>query len=116
VVANLSPLRSILKPIKYGTVSMPASPDDLVSGNCYWRINFNVCLFVAQTSLKAKITWTENVRGHRRSESSLQIANALHSQGILREGPATIVIVEPADRAGGPQDRRRLPADIVARP
>ncbi|ORY73053.1 hypothetical protein BCR35DRAFT_315017 [Leucosporidium creatinivorum] len=61
---------------------------------CEDEFDFRICLFVAQTSLKAKLTWME--------------------KGIQREGPATVVLVDSTDRAEGAQVRRRLPADVVA--
>lgn len=61
VFADLSPLRSILKPIKKGTISTKATAQDIQRGNVYWRISFEIRLFVAHTSLKAKLTWLENV-------------------------------------------------------
>ncbi|ORY73067.1 hypothetical protein BCR35DRAFT_354200 [Leucosporidium creatinivorum] len=94
VIADLSPLRFILEPIQKGTVSTKATSQDIARGNAYWLAEFEICLFVAQTSLKAKLTWME--------------------KGIQREGPATVVLVDSADRSEGAQVCRRLPADVVA--
>lgn len=38
------------------------------------------------------------------------------SQGVLQEGPATVVIDEAIDRVGLASVRRRTPADTIVRP
>ncbi|ORY54166.1 hypothetical protein BCR35DRAFT_335850 [Leucosporidium creatinivorum] len=94
VEADLSQLHSSLTPYKSGSRGVYATSAEVQAGQAYYNVEFRLRLFVAQTSLKARLTWREG--------------------GIQREGPAIVVLVDSTDRAEGAQVRRRLPADVVA--
>jgi len=116
VEADLSQLHSSLTPYKNGSRGIHATVDDVAAGRAYYHVEFHLRLFVAQTSLKARLIWTERVSFVLALSLTEQDADPFlaYTQGIKREGPATVVLVDSADRAEGAQTRRRLPADIVA--
>lgn len=48
--------------MRNGTRSTPASTEEVTAGKAYNHVDFSLCLFTAQTSLKAKLAWLDNVR------------------------------------------------------
>lgn len=61
ILADLSRYVATLQPLRRGTTCTVASSRDVLADNAYWRLDFKISLPVAQTSLKAKVVWEENV-------------------------------------------------------
>lgn len=65
VVADLSALSSELERLKRGTVGRRATEAVVEAGEACWVLRFHVHLFVAETSLKAKIVWEDRAVSYR---------------------------------------------------
>lgn len=61
VSADLSCYVNSLKPLRKGSTVQLGSPEDVMYGKAYYKLNFSIRLFVAATTLKAKVLWEENV-------------------------------------------------------
>lgn len=60
VKADLQPLLPSLTPLRLYS-HHPATSNDLASGRAYWRVDFSIKLFLAETCLKARMTWMDKV-------------------------------------------------------
>jgi hypothetical protein len=56
-------------------------------GQRFYRVDYNVCVYFGGTQLRANLQWKERVRAF----TSLNLPLLTKWQGILREGPVTVV-------------------------
>lgn len=71
--ADLSDFGSSISPTRKNTQRTRASEQDVASGNFYYKVPFTVCLSASSTTLKAKVTWKEEVRPVDPYRSSLML-------------------------------------------
>jgi hypothetical protein len=56
-------------------------------GKTFYRVDYNVCVYFGGTQLRANLQWKEDVR----TFSSSSRTSLTKSQGVLREGPVSVM-------------------------